>query len=205
MESNSVTKVGTFHVSQRLRVVLVLSLISLTFSVSLGGSADARAPANSGCPQWESLAKEVGWLAEDLPMLGRIMWAESRCIPDVVSSTNDFGLLQVNKAVWQSDLEQIGYEMSDLLEPRAGLKAGLYVANRFEAHGRCKWEAWQQSGSWCNDQIQVRPFGQSRGVLAFSGAEYFLPLVIAGIGLTPWICKKVRLNRRCRLDGQSFL
>lgn len=204
MESNSVTKVGTFHVSQRLRVVLVLSLISLTFSVSLGGSADARAPANSGCPQWESLAKEVGWLSEDLPMLGRIMWAESRCIPDVVSSTNDFGLLQVNKAVWQSDLEQIGYEMSDLLEPRAGLKAGLYVANRFEAHGRCKWEAWQQSGSWCNDQIQVRPFGQSRGVLAFSGAEYFLPLVIAGIGLTPWICKKVRLNRRCRLDGQSF-
>lgn len=198
------TKVGTFHVSQRLRVVLVLSLISLTFSVSLGGSADARAPANSGCPQWESLAKEVGWLSEDLPMLGRIMWAESRCIPDVVSSTNDFGLLQVNKAVWQSDLEQIGYEMSDLLEPRAGLKAGLYVANRFEAHGRCKWEAWQQSGSWCNDQIQVRPFGQSRGVLAFSGAEYFLPLVIAGIGLTPWICKKVRLNRRCRLDGQSF-
>lgn len=204
MESNSVTKVGTFHVSQRLRVVLVLSLISLTFSVSLGGSADAGAPANSGCPQWESLAKEVGWLSEDLPMLGRIMWAESRCIPDVVSSTNDFGLLQVNKAVWQSDLEQIGYEMSDLLEPRAGLKAGLYVANRFEAHGRCKWEAWQQSGSWCNDQIQVRPFGQSRGVLAFSGAEYFLPLVIAGIGLTPWICKKVRLNRRCRLDGQSF-
>lgn len=204
MESNSVTKVGTFHVSQRLRVVLVLSLISLTFSVSLGGSADARAPANSGCPQWESLAKEVGWLSEDLPMLGRIMWAESRCIPDVVSSTNDFGLLQVNKAVWQSDLEQIGYEMSDLLEPRAGLKAGLYVANRFEAHGRCKWEAWQQSGSWCNDQIQVRPFGQSRGVLAFSGAEYFLPLVIAGIGLTPWICKKVRLNRRCPLDGQSF-
>lgn len=198
------TKVGTFHVSQRLRVVLVLSLISLTFSVSLGGSADARAPANSGCPQWESLAKEVGWLSEDLPMLGRIMWAESRCIPDVVSSTNDFGLLQVNKAVWQSDLEQIGYEMSDLLEPRAGLKAGLYVANRFEAHGRCKWEAWQQSGSWCNDQIQVRPFGQSRGVLAFSGAEYFLPLVIAGIGLTPWICKKVRLNRRCPLDGQSF-
>ena len=198
------TKVGTSHVSQRLRVVLVLSLISLTFSVSLGGSADARAPANSGCPQWESLAKEVGWLSEDLPMLGRIMWAESRCIPDVVSSTNDFGLLQVNKAVWQSDLEQIGYEMSDLLEPRAGLKAGLYVANRFEAHGRCKWEAWQQSGSWCNDQIQVRPFGQSRGVLAFSGAEYFLPLVIAGIGLTPWICKKVRLNRRCPLDGQSF-
>ena len=199
------TKVRTFHVSQRLRVVLVLSLISLTFSVSLGGSADARAPANSGCPQWESLAKEVGWLSEDLPMLGRIMWAESRCIPDVVSSTNDFGLLQVNKAVWQSDLEQIGYEMSDLLEPRAGLKAGLYVANRFEAHGRCRWEAWQQSGSWCNDQIQVRPFGQSRGVLAFSGADYFLPLVIAGIGLTPWICKKVRLNRRCRLDGQSFL
>ena len=198
------TEVGTFHVSQRLRVVLALSLISLTFSVSLGGSADARAPANSGCPQWESLAKEVGWLSEDLPMLGRIMWAESRCIPDVVSSTNDFGLLQVNKAVWQSDLEQIGYEMSDLLEPRAGLKAGLYVANRFEAHGRCKWEAWQQSGSWCNDQIQVRPFGQSRGVLAFSGAEYFLPLVIAGIGLTPWICKKVRLNRRCPLDGQSF-
>ena len=204
MESNSVTKVGTFHVSQRLRVVLVLSLISLTFSVSLGGSADARAPANSGCPQWESLAKEVGWLSEDLPMLGRIMWAESRCIPDVVSSTNDFGLLQVNKAVWQSDLEQIGYEMSDLLEPRAGLKAGLYVANRFEAHGRCKWEAWQQSGSWCNDQIQVRPFGQSRGVLAFSGAEYFIPLLIAGMGLTPWICKKVRLNRRCLTDEQCF-
>jgi hypothetical protein len=189
---------------QRLKVSPCLVLGFIVMMISWGSTADARARENPGCPEWESLAVEVGWLAEDLPMLGRIMWAESRCIPDVVSSTNDFGLLQVNKAVWQSDLEQIGYEMSDLLEPRAGLKAGLYVANRFEAHGRCKWEAWQQSGSWCNDQIQVRPFGQSRGVLAFSGADYFLPLVIAGIGLTPWICKKVRLNRRCLIDEQCF-
>jgi hypothetical protein len=189
---------------QRLKVSPCLVLGFIVMMISWGSTADARALENPGCPEWESLAVEVGWLAEDLPMLGRIMWAESRCIPDVVSSTNDFGLLQVNKAVWQSDLEQIGYEMSDLLEPRAGLKAGLYVANRFEAHGRCKWEAWQQSGSWCNDQMQIRPFGQSRGVLAFSGADYFLPLVIAGIGLTPWICKKVRLNRRCLTDEQCF-
>jgi len=196
-----VTKVSILQARHRLRVVLFLSLIFFAFPVSLGDSADARAFANEGCPQWESLAEEAGWAAEDLPMLSRIMWAESRCIPDAVSSTNDFGLLQVNKGVWESDLKELGYEMSNLLEPEVALKAGLYVANQFEAHGRCKWEAWQQSGSWCNDQIQVRPFGGSRGVLAFSGAEYFLPLVIAGIGLTPWICKKVRLNRRCPLDG----
>lgn len=203
MVLNSVINVSALQARHRLRVVLLL-LISFAFLVSLGNSADARAFANVGCPQWESLAEEVGWAAEDLPMLSRIMWAESRCIPDAVSSTNDFGLLQVNKTVWQNDLKELGYEMSDLLEPEVALKTGLYVANRFEAHGRCKWEAWQQSGSWCNDQMQVRPFGQSRGVLAFSGAEYFLPLVIAGIGLTPWILKKIRPNRRCPLDGQSF-
>lgn len=190
--------------SRRLKVLQPLILGFSVMSISWGSSADASSTGNPGCLQWESLAEEVGWAAEDLPMLGRIMWAESRCIPDVVSSTNDFGLLQVNKAVWQSDLKELGYEMSDLLEPEVALIAGLHVANRFEADGRCRWEAWHQSGWWCNNQVQIRPFGQSRGVLAYSGTEYSLPLVIGVLGVTPWILGRVRLNRRCLPDEQSF-
>jgi hypothetical protein len=188
----------------RCRLLVSLALGFGVISNSWGSLADARETVNPGCPQWESLAVEVGWPAEDLAMLGRIVWAESRCIPDVVSPTNDFGLLQVNKAVWQSEIQQLGYEMSDLLEPRAGLTAGLYVANRFEADGQCKWEAWHQSGSWCSERLQMRPFGQSRGVLAYSGATYLLPLLIAGLGVTPWILKRVRLKLRCLPDGQNL-
>lgn len=183
---------------------LALFLYFTAILISWGGLADARGVVHPGCPQWESLALEVGWPAQDLPMLGRIMWAESRCIPDVVSPTNDFGLLQVNKTTWGSDVKQLGFDMNDLLEPRSGLIAGLYVANRFEAHGRCKWEAWHQSGSWCDQRAQVNPFGQSRGVLAYSGATHFLPLLIVGLGVTPWIFRKARLNRRRLPDGQSY-
>ena len=204
MVCDSVMRVEALLLSQRLRVVLALVLISVAISISWGSSADARAAGNPGCPEWESLAAEVGWLPEDLPVLSRIMWAESRCMPDAVSLSNDFGLLQVNKAVWQSEIKQLGYEMSDLLEPRAGLIAGLHVAYRFEEHGRCKWEAWYRSGSWCDERNQTRPFGRSRELLAYSGMTYFLPLLIAGLGLTPWILKRVRQKRPYLPDRQNF-
>lgn len=47
------------------------------------------------CPQYEHLLirHDPGW---NVAKMSRIMWRESRCQPDVRSSTSDTGVLQVN-------------------------------------------------------------------------------------------------------------
>lgn len=114
-----------------------------TTTTILPGIDDAR------CGEWWALAVEVGWDVDDLPTLDEIMWRESRCIPDVVSPTRDYGLVQVNRAVWRDFVEDRGYVMDDLLDPRVGLMFGLLVAQEAEAIGWCRWEPWYMSGDYC--------------------------------------------------------
>ena len=53
-------------------------------------------PESAECPQWWPLAVEVGWPVEELPMLDRILWRESRCLPDAWNG-HDAGLTQINQ------------------------------------------------------------------------------------------------------------
>jgi hypothetical protein len=114
-----------------------------TTTTTLPGIDDAR------CGEWWSLAIEVGWTVDDLATLDRIMWRESRCIADVVSPTRDYGLVQVNRAVWRDFVEARGYVMDDLLDPRIGLMFGLLIAHEAEAIGWCRWAPWYMSGDYC--------------------------------------------------------
>jgi len=101
------------------------------------------------CGEWWQLAIEVGWELDDLETLDRIMWAETRCQPDLVSSTHDYGLVQINRAVWREFVEARGYTMNDLLDARTGLMFGLLVAEEAEAMGWCRYQPWYRSGAWC--------------------------------------------------------
>lgn len=48
------------------------------------------------CREWLPLAVKVGWPVEELPMLDRVIWRESRCQPDAWNG-HDAGLTQINQ------------------------------------------------------------------------------------------------------------
>lgn len=101
------------------------------------------------CPDWWPIALDVGWTVDEMPTLDRIMWNESRCDPTVVSSTYDYGLVQVNRRTWQSTMAENGWTMNDLLDPVIGLTAGLVVADAATAMGWCRFDPWYMSGDYC--------------------------------------------------------
>jgi hypothetical protein len=53
-------------------------------------------PASASCPQWWQLAVDVGWPVDELPMLDRVIWRESRCLPKAWNG-HDAGLTQINQ------------------------------------------------------------------------------------------------------------
>ena len=107
-------------------------------------------PPNALCGEWWVVALGAGWSIDDLPTLDRIMWNESRCQHDVVSKTNDYGLVQINSFTWRSEVESWGWSMNDLLEPAANLAFGAHVAGLAEDMGWCRYQPWHGfSGDYC--------------------------------------------------------
>lgn len=104
---------------------------------------------NALCPDWWQLAVEVGWSEDQLPTLDRVMWNETRCQHNLVSSTNDWGLVQINRKVWEPTVIANGWSMEDLLLPHIALQMGLIVFNAAEEAGWCGWQPWFMSGSYC--------------------------------------------------------
>lgn len=106
------------------------------------------ASEDANCPQWWGLARMVGWHEEDLQMLDRVMWRESRCF-NVIGETStqsahpqwnhaDWGLMQINKKVHQAFVEQIFQQPfpDAISEPSNNLRFALKL---FEGS---RWKAW---------------------------------------------------------------
>lgn len=89
------------------------------------------APAASQCPQWYGLALEVGWSADDWPVLDRLLWCESRCEPDAYNASGASGLLQL-MPMW--------HDGRDPFDPRTNLTIALDVK---ALQG---WKAWSCYG-----------------------------------------------------------
>lgn len=53
-------------------------------------------PESASCPQWWPLAVSVGWPESELAMLDRVIFRESRCLPDAFNG-HDAGLTQINQ------------------------------------------------------------------------------------------------------------
>ena len=101
------------------------------------------------CEQWWDTALSVGWEESELLQLGAIMYAESRCTPDAISPTSDYGLAQINWAAHGARLSEKGLTRQDLLDPVINLREAKAISEFGERAFGCKWHPWYMSGSWC--------------------------------------------------------
>lgn len=101
------------------------------------------------CDEWYYTAVEIGWPKDRLQKLGDIMWEESRCQPDAVSPTNDYGLIQINWAAHGQRLSAKGVASQDLLIPKINLREALWIADYAAEHYGCWSQPWYMSGNWC--------------------------------------------------------
>lgn len=64
-------------------------------------------------------------IAEDYELVLAMMWQESNCSPNLISSTNDYGLMQINicNHGWLS--EELG--ITDFLDPYQNIDAGTHI------------------------------------------------------------------------------
>lgn len=105
---------------------------------------------NGKCDEWFPLAVEVGWPVDRLEKLGKIMWAESRCLPDV-AATGSYGLTQMQfNAHDEWLLSEFGVtEREELFDPTLNLLTALWLAEYAEQHYGCWAQPWYMSGDWC--------------------------------------------------------
>jgi hypothetical protein len=107
-------------------------------------------PEGAKCGEWWQLAKDVGWPEDRLPLLGRIMWNESRCLPDV-KGAGSYGLAQMQYSAhheWMS--AEFGIEnREELYDPALNLLTALWLAEYAEQHYGCWAQPWYMSGDWC--------------------------------------------------------
>jgi peptidoglycan hydrolase-like protein with peptidoglycan-binding domain len=101
------------------------------------------------CEQWWDTALSVGWEESELLQLGAIMYAESRCTPDAISQTSDYGLAQINWTAHGERLSAKGITRQDLLDPVINLREARAIADFGLLAFGCQWQPWYMSGSWC--------------------------------------------------------
>lgn len=79
---------------RRLARTLATFAVAATLTLP-AGRADA---AIMRCPEWEHL-----FARRNLPVqtFSYLAWRESRCTANVISTTNDYGGLQLNAVIWQ--------------------------------------------------------------------------------------------------------
>ena len=102
------------------------------------------------CSEWFPLAVEVGWAIDRLEKLGRIMWAESRCLPDV-KGAGSYGLAQMQYSAHHEWMRaEFGItNREDLYDPTLNLLTALWLAEYAEEHYGCWSQPWYMSGDWC--------------------------------------------------------
>ena len=94
-----------------------------------------------GCAQYVADAITAGWPADQAPMLARVMFRESRCIPSAYNAQDtgggSYGLLQIN-GQHKDWLMQTGFitGLDDLFVPSVNLKVSAHL------YSMVGWSAW---------------------------------------------------------------
>ena len=90
--------------------------------------------AGRPCEQWYDTAMEAGWRPEQWPVLSRVMYGESNCIPTADNPTSSaLGLMQHLRR-WA---DNCGVPYESFVVPSVSLECALKT---YEAQG---WEAWE--------------------------------------------------------------
>jgi hypothetical protein len=77
------------------------------------------------------------------------MWAESRCLPDVVG-TGAYGLTQIQWSAHSHWIKaEFGFTKQDLFVPYNNFLAARWLYNYADNAYGCGWQPWYMSGSWC--------------------------------------------------------
>lgn len=103
------------------------------------------------CSEWYPVAIEAGWSIDQLNKIGRIMYAESRCIHDIANGSYSFGLTQIEWKAHYKWLEtEFGItESEDLYDPYTNLLVAKWLHDYAEENYGCGWQPWYMSGDWC--------------------------------------------------------
>lgn len=117
-------------------------------SSTVPATSTSTIPAGAKCPEWWGYVGKF-FDADEIPIVDAIMWAESRCQPDVISPTRDYGLMQINWAVWGDTINAHGFTHDDLLDPSVNIMWAFLIAHEAERIGWCTWKPWYMSGQWC--------------------------------------------------------
>jgi len=104
--------------------------------------------SNAKCPEWLGFAAK--WFdANELKTVDQIIWAESRCQPDVVGN-GGYGLMQIQWSVWGDTINAQGFHREDLFDPSVNIMWGFLIAHEAERIGWCTFQPWYMSGDWCS-------------------------------------------------------
>lgn len=101
------------------------------------------------CGEYYQTAITAGWKPEDWPQLRKIMYRESRCLPDACSQSDsgrvcrDWGLMQINEYSWRRHIIAQGYKMADMHDPFLNLKFARWIYELEVSNGGTGWGAWK--------------------------------------------------------------
>ncbi len=102
---------------------------------------DEQRQLHGPCGEWHDLAIKVGWDPENIPMLLKIAYRESRCQPDAWNGA-DAGLVQINQ-IHTEWLGQMGFTHPDsMFDPELNLRFALSLFSSREEKGLCGWKPW---------------------------------------------------------------
>lgn len=106
-------------------------------------------PAGLKCPDlWPYIV--AWWPVEQAVTVDRIVWAESRCIHDIVNPNgDDIGVTQINWPTWSTFVNGHGYTRNDLKNPAVNLLIAKLISEEAVAIGWRWCQPWDASGEWC--------------------------------------------------------
>lgn len=103
------------------------------------------APKSAKCPQWWDMAQSIGWRKNQLEMMDKIMYRESRCDLYAVNKQDpnggSFGLMQVN-GFWD-DFCNLN-KKRDLIDPSINLRCSLSIFNYAKSRYDNGWGPWNE-------------------------------------------------------------
>lgn len=105
------------------------------------------------CLQWITTALSAGWQYVELPKLMRIMFRESRCLPDACGETDsphlrkcrDWGLMQINDYSWKRIIREMGMNIEQMHDPYWNLWFARWLFEYSVKYNDYGWQPWTPS------------------------------------------------------------
>lgn len=110
-------------------------------------------PADWPCKEWFHTSLHAGWTLDEWPKLGKIIFRESRCLPNACGETDsphvrkcrDWGLLQINDYSWKTTIRNMGMSIEQMHDPYWNLWFGRWLFLYSLDRNDDGWQPWTPS------------------------------------------------------------